>query len=63
MASQARLATLRAQLAEKEEDLNKTRRDHDYEIQQAGYDKMSQDANKVLDDEIARVESNAGAAQ
>lgn len=63
MASQARLATLRAQLAEKEEDLNKTRRDHDYEIQQTGYDKMSQDANKVLDDEIARVESNAIAAQ
>lgn len=59
MASQAQRARLEEELREKERDLAETRYDHSYDLQQQGFDKLSEDANKVLDDTIKGISANA----
>lgn len=51
-AAKARRAQLQAQLSEAEEDLNETRYDHQIEMQQQGYEQLSEDMQKALDDAI-----------
>ena len=51
-AAKAKRAQLQAQLAEAEEDLNETRYDHQIEMQQQGYEQLSEDMQKALDDAV-----------
>ena len=57
-ASKARLAQLKADLKEKEDDLADTKYEHQLDMESDGYDKLSDDANKVLDDTTQAVKSN-----
>lgn len=57
-ATKARRAKLEAELKEKEEDLTDTRYEHQVEMQQQGFDKLSDDMQKVLDDAINAVNGN-----
>lgn len=51
-AAKARRAQLQAQLAEAEQDLNDTRYNHQIEMQQQGYEQLSEDMQKALDDSV-----------
>lgn len=51
-AAKAKRAQLQAQLAEAEEDMADTRYEHQIEVMQQGYDKLSEDMQKALDDTI-----------
>jgi len=62
-ASKARLARIKADLAEKREDLDDTRYQHSIDMQQEGYDRLSKDAQKSLDDTLKYVEGNAAAQE
>lgn len=57
-ASKARLAQLKADLKEKEDDLADTKYEHQLDMESDGYDKLSDDANKALDDTTQAVKSN-----
>lgn len=58
-AGRAKLARLRAELAEKESDREELIRNHNIEMQQQGYDQLSQDAQETLDDTLKALEANA----
>ena len=58
-AAKAQRARLQAQLAEAEEDLQDTIRQHQYEATSEGYDKLSQDSQEALDTTIRQLEANA----
>ena len=51
-AAKSRRAKLQAELAEKQEDMTDTLLEHAIEVQQQGYDKLSEDMQKALDDAI-----------
>ena len=51
-AAQARRAKLQAELSEKQEDLNDTLYQHSIELQQEGYDKLSEDMQTALDNAV-----------
>ena len=55
----AELARLRAELAEKETDHEETLRQHSFDMQQEGYQQLSDDANETLEQTLNAVESNA----
>ena len=54
--ARAELARINAQIAEAEEDLNDTILSHEYDMQNQGYDKLGEDAQKVLDDTLSSLE-------
>lgn len=54
-AAKARRAQLQAQLKESEQDLEDTRYEHQIEMQQQGYDQLSEDMQKALDDAIKMI--------
>lgn len=58
-AAVAQLAKLRADLAEREADREELIRNHSFDMQQAGYDQLSQDAQETLDDTLHAIEANA----
>ena len=58
-AGMAELARLRAQLAEKEADHEETLRQHSFDMQQEGYQQLSDDANETLEQTLNAVESNS----
>lgn len=58
-AAKAQRARLQAQLAEAEQDLQDTIRQHQYEATSEGYDKLSQDSQEALDTTIRQLEANA----
>jgi len=51
-AAKARRAQLQAQLKESEQDLEDTRYEHQIEMQQQGYEQLSEDMQKALDDAV-----------
>ena len=51
-AAQARRAKLQAELSEKQEDLQDTLYQHSIELQQEGYDKLSEDMQTALDNAV-----------
>ena len=58
-AARAQVARLREQLFEADEGLSETRRDHRYDLINEGYSKLSEDAQKSLDDTLRHVAANA----
>lgn len=62
-AGQAELARLRADLADKEEDLGDTKKDHAYNLRIEGYDKLSDDANEALQKTLKAMETNSDLQQ
>ena len=57
--SQAELKRLKQQIADAEEELSETKRSHSIDMQQQGYDALSQDLNDVLEDTETEIKSNA----
>ena len=56
-AAQAKLASLRNQLQEAQQDFRDTKRDHELDLRSEGYDKLSQDVNEAFEkmtDDIKR---------
>ena len=51
-AAQARRAKLQAELSEKQEDLQDTLHQHSIDLQQEGYDKLSEDMQQALDNAV-----------
>lgn len=62
-AAKARRAQLQAQLAEAEEELNETRYDHQIEMQQQGYEQLSEDMQKALDDAVKLINGDQAKLQ
>lgn len=58
-AAKAQRAKLQAQLAEAEEELKDTIRQHQYEATSQGYDQLSEDSQEALDNTIKQLEANA----
>lgn len=58
-AAKAQRAKLQAQLAEAEEDLKDTIRQHQFEAVSQGYDQLSEDSQEALDTTIRQLEANA----
>ena len=54
----AQLARIRAELAEKEADREELIRNHSFEMQQQGYDQLSEDAQETLDNTLKAIEAN-----
>lgn len=50
LSAQSQLKKLKAELAEKEEELADTKRDHEYDMRSQGYDAMSDDLKKLIED-------------
>ena len=50
---------LQAELAEAQDELSQTQKDREYEIRQAGYDGLSQDLEKAMNDSLDAVKYNA----
>ena len=59
----AELKRIQSQIADAEESLAKTKRDHTTEMQMTGYDKMASDADKFLDQTLENVLYNADAQE
>lgn len=57
--SKAELKRLRQEIADAEEELSETKRSHSIEMQEQGYDALSQDLNDVLADTELEIKSNA----
>lgn len=57
--SQAELKRLRQQIADAEEELNETKRQHSIEMQEVGYDSLSEDLSKTLEDTELAIRTNA----
>ena len=59
----AKRTKLQAELAEKQEDLNDTLYNHSIDLQQEGYDKLSEDMQKALDNAINAINGKFEALQ
>lgn len=57
-AAKAKLEQLKADLAEKEEDLEDTKHDHEIDLISKGYDNLTDQADKALDSTLNAVKSN-----
>lgn len=58
-AAKAKLEQLKADLAEKEEDLEDTKHDHEIDLISKGYDNLTDQADKALDNTLNAVKSNS----
>lgn len=58
-AAKAKLEQLKAELAEKEEDLEDTKHDHEIDLISKGYDNLTDQADKALDSTLNAVKSNS----
>lgn len=58
-AAKAKLEQLKAELAEKEEDLEDTKHDHEIDLISKGYDNLTDQADKALDSTLNVVKSNS----
>lgn len=58
-AAKAKLEQLKADLAEKEEDLEDTKHDHEIDLISKGYDNLTDQADKALDSTLNAVKSNS----
>lgn len=58
-AGQAELARLKAQLAEQEEDLEDTKKEHSYDLQTDAYDQLTTVADEALDKTLKELQTNA----
>lgn len=58
-AGRARLAEIKAQLKEKEDDLADTKYKHQLDLENDGYDELSDQANDALDKTLQNVKSNS----
>lgn len=58
-AAKAKLEQLKADLAEKEEDLEDTKHDHEIDLISKGYDNLTDQADKALDSTLNSVKSNS----
>lgn len=58
-AAKAKLEQLKADLAEKEEDLEDTKHDHEIDLISKGYDNLTDQADKALDSTLNTVKSNS----
>lgn len=58
-AVKAKLEQLKADLAEKEEDLEDTKHDHEIDLISKGYDNLTDQADKALDSTLNAVKSNS----
>lgn len=58
-AAKAKLEQLKADLAEKEEDLEDTKHDHEIDLISKGYDNLTDQADKALDSTLSAVKSNS----
>ena len=59
LAAKAELERLKAELAEKQDDLDDTVKSHEYDMISDGYDKMAENAEKQLDNLLHNLETNA----
>lgn len=57
--AKAKLEQLKADLAEKEEDLEDTKHDHEIDLISKGYDNLTDQADKALDSTLNAVKSNS----
>lgn len=62
-AGKAQLKRLEADLAERQQDLNDTVYDHQYDMTVGGYDKLSKDADEALQDTLNELEANTQAQE
>lgn len=58
-AGKAQLAKLNAQISEAQDNLDDTLHDHEYEFRISGYEDLSKDVQKQLDETIREIEINA----
>lgn len=58
-ASKAKLAQIKAQIAEQEEALEDTKYEHEYELKSDGFDKLGNDIDKNLDKALDSLRTNA----
>lgn len=58
-ASKARLEKLRAELADAEDDMSDTMHQHEVDMKNTGYENLSDEANKALDNTLDAVKKNA----
>ena len=56
--AKAQLAKLQSQLKDAQDDLADTQYQHEIEVQQTGYDKVIEDATKVLEDTLKKIEAD-----
>ena len=61
--AKAQLKNLQAQLAEAEQSLSDLQSDREYEVRQAGYDGLSEDLDRALEDSLNSVKYNADAQE
>lgn len=59
LASQAKLKKLKQDLADAEDQLSETKRDHANDMRSQGYDQMSEDLSKMLEDTEYEISHNA----
>lgn len=59
LSAQAQLKKLRQDLKDAQDTLDETKRDHAQDMQEQGYDKMSDDLNKMLEDTEYEIAHNA----
>lgn len=57
--AKAELKRLQAQLSDAEDDLKDTRKEHEYDVREKGYDTTSDNLNKALEDTLDKVAYNA----
>ena len=62
-ASQAKRARLQSELKDKQQDLSDTRYDHQVDIQQQGYQKLSEDMKQALDEAVRLIQGDAATLQ
>jgi len=53
------LARINAEIQEKQSDLDDTRFQHSIDMQSEGYDRLSKDSQKALEDTIKAIEGSA----
>ena len=58
-ASKAKLEQLKADLADKEDDLNDTKIQHQFDLESSGYDSLNDRADTALDDTLTAVKTNS----
>ena len=57
--AQSQVKKLKQQLSEAEQDLDDTKRDHAYDMQSQGFDKLSSDLQETLDNTEYEISHNA----
>lgn len=62
-ASQAKRARLQSELKDKQQDLSDTRYNHQVDIQQQGYQKLSEDMKQALDEAVRLIQGDAATLQ